>query len=106
MEGAHFFSIIYNEVTTLDIYNWISIDTHTYDKWTWVPMHLSLEQVVDGSNSNIMTWDMVQAIKTYVGMEGLEYDVQLTYFGASVFPSSISFSFNLAFVFNCFLALH
>lgn len=34
MKCAHFFSIICNEVTTLDIHSWNLINAYTIDQWT------------------------------------------------------------------------
>jgi hypothetical protein len=45
---SSFLSISINEVTTINNQSWISIHCYVVEGWGWVPILLTLEQLVEG----------------------------------------------------------
>ena len=69
MSKARFFSITCDDVTMLDTQSWISIHTYICENWTRTPLLLSLERVVDVTNSDNLTIVIKNVIKTLGGVE-------------------------------------
>jgi hypothetical protein len=82
LQEARFFSITCDEVTTLDTQSWISIHGYVCENWTRKPMLLSLERVVEGGGADNLTKVIINAIKTFGGVQEAEMATRLASFGA------------------------
>ena len=82
MKSARFFSVTYDEVTTIDNQSWISINGYVCEGWERLSILLLLEHVVAGAGSNNLTTVIVHAVKNYGGLDDDNLVGRMASFGA------------------------
>jgi hypothetical protein len=82
LQGARYFSVSYNDVTTMDNGTWVSIHVYVVKDYERLPMLAALEHVQEGATSNNLTKVVMTNLQALSGFDQEERAARLVCFGA------------------------
>jgi hypothetical protein len=91
LQGARYFSVSCDEVTTMDNGTWISIHVYVVKNYERFPMLAALEHVQEGATSNNLTKVVMTNLQALSGFQREDIAARLVCFGAGNHPLKYSF---------------
>jgi len=81
MQKVQFISMSCDEVTMIDNQSWISTHVYVVEGWKWLPILLTLQQVVEGSHVDNLTKVIVKSLLLYGVFSKSNLALKLVCFG-------------------------
>jgi hypothetical protein len=82
IQGARFFTVSADEVTTIDNGSWVSMTIYYVDEFARESVNAALQHIDEGATSNNLTKIIMKAVQGLIGMTHEEIAVKMLAFGA------------------------